>query len=496
MKKRIFKVFTALVIGLAVLLVAACPGEVQKTDGFGYVTLNIGDTHLTRTIRPDSTDVEDSIESYKLTFTAKSGYAHTLGYYAGGTEGAVEITIENTSTIDTIALVPGLYDLKVIAYTEPVATQAVANAVAEGTKEDIRVSENAMIAVSVSLSAFEPNGDGEGTFSWDITFSGVLASLTAGSYTAEMEITTVTPALPKINLLTRGESTQILDSGYYEVTVTLEATDGDWGTLTNHAVEAADAKLTFTQALWVYQNMISHFAFDFSERSFGAQEVIFNFKDGMAGAGTETAPVKRYTALGGTVDLPTKAAPSTEEVYEFGKKYPFGTEYYTFVGWWTRDGSAYSGATALDFVTDYNTYWGQRFTDSTPVLGNIQVHAWWVKALDLDIDFDPDSIAGTDFELEISTGGAFTTLTAPSTDILTTVTTVTLRISNPGDFDDIKWYDSISGQLTPEASGDILITVGNYPFIRGFENTITIIAKDDDNNPESVVFKLNFLTTP
>ena len=463
------------VVLTAALLIVACPGETPKTDGYGYVTLNIGDTHLSRTIRPNETDVENSIESYKLTFTATDGYAKDV------LTPPVELEINKglTATLDPIPLIPGEYELEVIAYTVDKDEQDDdENAIAEGTVT-VKITEGANTPTTVEITAFDPDGISTGKFSWNFNFAG----LTASTFSATMTIDPDPNTLEEIDILDINNNTadpQELPSGYYDVNIVIEIRDTAWITLHTDAADAEIATFNFSQSMWIYKDLTSPFAFTFTDRSFGPQTVTFNFNDGINGE-DETDPIVVPVTLGGTVALPN--------TYTFGDEEDFDGEKWTFVGWWTRNGVASTGTP--DPVEDYNRYWGDRFfgtgDNATKVFGDIEVYGWWVESYKFDIIF---KFSGT---LEITIDTDDSTLTnGQKIEIANLIDEIELTVTNDG-FTTIEWFN-MKDLLVPIETGDTLtIDVEDDGYFRGFEYTFYVKASKASGDPESFWFVLDFL---
>ncbi|MDR2965026.1 MAG: hypothetical protein LBU88_04555 [Treponema sp.] len=495
MKKKNFKVFTVLAVLLAISLgITACPETPVPESGYGYAKISIGGTNLARTILPDANEVDGNILSYKLTFTATDGYA----VYAGYDTNLVVVKVDRADVGDPIPLVPGTYDLEVIAYLDEVADgQLLPVAMGE---EEIVIDEGASTNTQITLSAYSPGSEaGEGSYSWILDFSGI----TADDFEAEMVITggagPITVDLhddnDPLNSFAAGIATGAtdLDADYYNVEFTITITDSNW---VANKDEVSSASITFSQALWVYLSLESKFAFTFTDASFGPQKVTFKYLDGTP----STADLVTYTSLGGTV-----ASGNMPSEYVKYQTYNLRTppEGFTFDGWWTIDDSVNGGIPAAGYDPANPVDWGTEFTGGaagTQVWGNITVYARWIKDGEYESPgflFDEGSLGGKAIKVE-STLDATTANVAKNSriTIANTVDTAVLSIINDTDYSSIEWSYTVAGTLVT-VSGDTLnvLTTGGVAansFIKGFEYIISVNATEDvSGEDQSFLFTLN-----
>ncbi|MCL2244584.1 MAG: InlB B-repeat-containing protein [Treponema sp.] len=408
---RKFRKHSLLVLVTAALLMTAlvtgCPAPDTTSDGLdpnmGYVRLNIQGVSNLRTILPTGITVS-SFSSYELKFTATSGAP------------AANATFTRTSSninSSPVELVPGTYDLEVVAYTS--ANQV--GPAAGYTQSGITIaSGSANTDINISLTAYSPGeAEEEGIFSWNINLSGV-----DNPTSATMTITpSGKPALPDINLIgdnARPNDTETLEAGYYSVLFT---------------IVKSSVEFKFQQALWIYQHMTSAFTFAFLDAHFGVTPltVTFNVNGGDSLGVGGTTQVMPGDEVG---DLPTPTRSG-----------------YTFLGWWTINGG----------TTDNTGSWGTPFTASTEVSNNITVFAKWFEngiQGSSAPTFNDNSIGGTALALQYVVNGSGGPDDVDSgTPITINVNeSIVITITNVSSFENIVWTwnsDNLNAQVTNNA---------------------------------------------
>ena len=219
-------------------------GEVlpQAPAGMGYFSLNIDSA--ARTILPTA----PVFQTYKLNFVPNVNCVNN-----NPPMDAIYIPAENSTNVNTtVTLRVGIWDLVVTAYTDAgdAANPPGDNtAVASGDLRDITIEAGGAAGGTVPLSPIEK---GEGTFRWTITFPG---NVTSGT----MIVTPFAGGTGKEITLT-GASASVdtkLDSGYYEVNIALQSSDGK--------------KAFITRTLHIQTNMVSVFSHSFSASNFFAE---------------------------------------------------------------------------------------------------------------------------------------------------------------------------------------------------------------------------------
>ncbi|MCL2066208.1 MAG: InlB B-repeat-containing protein [Treponema sp.] len=211
--------------------------------GMGTFTLQIeGAGSQSRVIMP----VTDTLvfEGYTLVFTDTAGVLAPQSFY-----------LSETNKGNPVALEAATYDLEVTAYTE-YTSPSINTPAAKGGVIDIEIPAGGDVGGTVTLNAII-NGEGNGTFSWDIDFSLQISE-------AWMEISSQTdpgfsPVTKHFISLTEtpvsNPGNMTLPSGHYRVTFTLEEDS-------NHR------QVIWRETLHVYENLTSHFEHDFTDYIF------------------------------------------------------------------------------------------------------------------------------------------------------------------------------------------------------------------------------------
>jgi uncharacterized repeat protein (TIGR02543 family) len=331
--------YVSLIVVLCSLLLFACqdPSVSQGAPwpiygGKGSVTLVVDGANA-RTISPHPDNV--TIAAYTITFLAS------------GTNTAPE-TFDRTAAnlSDPFYLVPGIYDIQVIAYIDAPRTKAAA----QGEIKGIEVFEGINITRNVSLNLIVTPYN-KGTFTWEIKVPAGLAS-------ASMKITPVNTVTgtPEIPVSFTGPSpftgSLSLNTGYYQITFELTKT----GT----------QKIIFREFLHVYDNLDSSFSKEFTDDHFNNIQytVTFVFDNGVTSNLTQDR-LHGEKAANHTLAV---SKPTPEGLYA-------GTppEHCTFAGW-------YNGNTQWNFndvVTDNITltaHWtADRLVDTVPANDIIKV---------------------------------------------------------------------------------------------------------------------------
>ena len=248
-KRKMNKPFLALLFVICYLLfVFGCgnflnppkKGNTAVPAGMGTFSLQINSGQQSRVIMPDTAAVE--FAGYTLEFTNTA------------TTNVQNIYLSEANKEDPVILAVGTYTLEVTAYTS--YTDETDNEIAaEGAPDgpvEIIAGEN--VSATVILQAII-GGEGEGTFSWEIGFPGGLSE-------ASMEITpqagTVFTPQTKYFIgsgsLVANPGSIALPSGHYRVVFTLEKDN--------------NRTVTWRETLHVYQNLDSHFEYDFTDYHF------------------------------------------------------------------------------------------------------------------------------------------------------------------------------------------------------------------------------------
>ncbi|MDR2965027.1 MAG: hypothetical protein LBU88_04560 [Treponema sp.] len=499
-KKLVFALLASLTV---MFILTSCPPESKPANtGYGYAVVSVGRVNLRTILPPDGTDLLDIFNSYRFTFTATGGYAQQVGYNE-------TININKDNLGSPIPLVPGTYNLQVIAFMDSVSDGQNQSVAETPDPVSITINEGGTTTTTIRLEVYSPGSTTNGgTFSWKIDFSGITAS----DYTVKMEIAlddAMSTLLQDIDLLETDSDTDWdntfdntdevstgtsnLAAGYYNVTFTLEVDDLSWisknsGAWVNANMEDPfdNGKFIFSQALWIYQYLDSEFEFDFTDESFGPQTVTFKYLE------DPTPDTQAHAVLGGSVSLPSGY---TKDVTND----TFGTPpaRYYFAGWWTKDGRPYGGGLPGNPIDDpYNPdledhpEWGNLFTNTTGVLGNITVYARWVKDGESAHNFEVAPLGGNLIKLALSIDGVSTAIYNGDTITIDSTDEAELTITNIDKLENVEWIynnELITGQYITGSDNETLVIINsggvqpdNKPFIKGFEHIVVIKATDPD----------------
>jgi len=216
------------------------PRQKNPDAGKGSFSLSVDGVRAGRTILPVTVLDADDFEAY------------TLEFFAEGTTTEPVVTEERTNDDlgDPVTLEVGTYDLIVTAY---IMDEEMEKPLARGILEGIVIGPGEAVERSVTLEAIID--DGEGTFSWDISYPTVTeASMTitplddqTGTPEQTLSFTGATP-----DVETEGSVT--LNAGYYRVVFNLRNAGGQYA--------------VHREILHIYQNMDSAFSFTFEESHF------------------------------------------------------------------------------------------------------------------------------------------------------------------------------------------------------------------------------------
>ena len=210
-------------------------------SGNGILLLSINQNNETRTIKP--TVGLDNFVRFDLEFTAK-------------TAGNTSFTEPWTDISGTIELPGGTWELIVTAYLEGESGELLEAAKSE--LKTITVPSGGTLPVDILLLPIE---EGEGTFSWDINFNGIIKSAVMDILRVERIDTTINLSLEKTIVFIESGNIQdeylssktILDAGEYRVVFKLS----------NGEEDAA-----ITMILHIYQNIESFFEETFTDKHF------------------------------------------------------------------------------------------------------------------------------------------------------------------------------------------------------------------------------------
>jgi len=212
------------------------PGN--ETSGAGALSLTIGRQDLIRTITPDS--MGDFVE-FRLDFSSVCDFDNQdfSETWTGDTSG-------------TIGLNAGVWDLEVTAFLDGSPLVATAT----GRLAGIEIPSGGKVAGNVALF---PIAQGEGTFSWDIDFSGATRISSARISITRVDVT------PNVGMgilyfmggtpLLNNPGSIELPAGQYRVIFTLANTLGD--------------RAVLRTMLHIYRNLESRFVEEFTDEHFG-----------------------------------------------------------------------------------------------------------------------------------------------------------------------------------------------------------------------------------
>jgi len=264
MRKTIFVAGTVLLAATGLLFLAGCRNAASPpaNDTRGTMVLTIGEEVIGRAILPD---IELShFEQFRLDFTPVTTGPVMNAFndvWDGNTSGTIQLDVGTwnlrvTAFLETATELPGLTGLT------PEQALAAAAAVGAGVMtipsdppgdpptitQDIVVPPGGTVNVTVDL---DPIVEGQGIFSWNITFAA-----NAGIATAIMDITVGPTPDTGIDIYTRRVSQETLGAGLYTVVITL----------TNDELPPETVRIP--QYLRVYQNLESHLNMAFSNLHF------------------------------------------------------------------------------------------------------------------------------------------------------------------------------------------------------------------------------------
>jgi hypothetical protein len=211
------------------------PRQKNPDAGKGSFSLSVDGVRTGRTILPVTVLDADDFEAY------------TLEFFAEGTTTNPVVTEERTNDDlgDPVTLEVGTYDLIVTAY---IMDEEMEKPLARGILEGIVIGPGEAVERSVTLEAIID--DGEGTFSWDISYPTVteasmtITPLDEGTGTPEQTLS-FTDDPPDVAT----EDSVTLNAGYYRVVFNLRNAGGQYA--------------VHREILHIYQNMDSAFSFIF-----------------------------------------------------------------------------------------------------------------------------------------------------------------------------------------------------------------------------------------
>ena len=446
--KTLSRKFGTLALSLSVLLLTAvlivgCPvssfefdtqeADFQPEPGKAYIQLNIEDS-FALTILP--TTVIGDLLSFELIFTDPVNSSNSFTKQVQRAAINAAIALDNTGT----------FSFQVIGYIDAAYTNKVGESVAR--TEVINPGVNTIDPVAIVPTAMVP-GTGSGTFSWAINLSGVHSSV-AGT----------------VSVLPTGGGAAVR-------TITISGNTGDSGTHTpitagyyyvdvNLTTDAATGKASFYQrhALYIYNNMTSHFPLTLTDSNFRIDPytITFDLNDtGNTGSFTPPAAVK--VVPGGTIPLPTAITTSTT--------YTDGTDTFTFNRWITTDNDTVGGANPTVF------------TASTAVNASKTAFAIWTSSAAQTGEFD--------ITLTAVTGTPVT----PSEETLAWGGSATITVSDSSNFT----ADGFVWSVAADGGGSVTLT-GTGPSI-----TVNTTMAPFDTMPASggerkYLISVTAITTP
>jgi len=303
--------------------------------GMGALTLRIdGDA---RTILPDVT---------------LQSFTYDITFYPHDTDAElVEFTGTYAQlTAKTFYLLPGDYDLGLIAYLSSMGRNRPAAEILLEGDDKITIVQGGNISVSISLT-LAGIGSGDGSFSWSITFPnpGNVDIRNASMNIKSLSINNDYDET--LFFIEEGMNQNInnfidLESGYYQVTFNLER------------IESWYEPLVWQEILHVYTNLNSHFVHEFYETDFNVTKytITFKYHDG------ETTDGKQTRAHGTAL-----TAPYPDPVWE---------NYYNFQGWSDNPDSDPAANDKWSFGPPGGTFLGSQ---GLPV--DLTLHAKWKPIL-------------------------------------------------------------------------------------------------------------------
>jgi len=261
-KCGVYATFAAVLLVMAVL-VTGCPESVPGTSGYqppagmGSVQLIFDENIARATILPDTATIA-SFQEFVLTFTAVS---------PGTGVTPAPITRTYATRNNAIDLVPGEYDLEVVAYLIASDATSAAAVWSSDPSTPLDISSGNTTTLTITLKPYDPaTSTGTGTFAWAITNS-ITGTLESGSKISLMTLaggTTIT-GWTDVDLENAGTSITnatgvTIPSNYYYVDITLKVN----GVTRN-----------FRHVLHIYQNMKSTFSYAFTNDHIGVTLITF-----------------------------------------------------------------------------------------------------------------------------------------------------------------------------------------------------------------------------
>jgi hypothetical protein len=245
---------------MAVLLVTGCtnptsggPKAYQPPEGMGAVQLNFDKNIARATILPDDADIT-FFNEFVLEFTAAGGGAVTIP----------SITRSQATKDNPVDLVPGQYNLLVIAYlTTAAAIPSTAAAVWSSDITPLNITPGNTTSQTITLKPYDPDdpvATEPGTFAWEIdnkiTGKITSAKMTVKDLTGTTVVETWNPVIFNVMDPTWVGMGSIF-SGYYYVDIELIV---------------SGVQKNFRHVLHIYQNFTSTFKYEFTDNHIGVVE--------------------------------------------------------------------------------------------------------------------------------------------------------------------------------------------------------------------------------
>ncbi|MCL2808668.1 MAG: hypothetical protein FWD24_01240 [Treponema sp.] len=211
------------------------PLDITQSDGMGYVRLIIADEN-SRTIKPPT----------------PSPNRYTVIFFTAGTSDEVLRGDRTNLSASTFYLPFGSYDVEIEGYINNVL-------LLKGKETGINIAVGAGVDRTVSLNAIIDIGSGsQGTFSWNISFPANVTVATMRIIPLDSSLNQINSQEIPYNFITNPSSrisSVLLDVGYYDVVFELSR-GNDYTTIER------------LEVLHVYENLLSHFPFTFTNEHF------------------------------------------------------------------------------------------------------------------------------------------------------------------------------------------------------------------------------------
>lgn len=277
------KTFFSVLLTVGILLISSCSdifeiptGKENAETGKGYFSLSVNMGASGRTILP--TTLQDDFQGYLLKFTTD------------GRE-PVDIYRHNWNLSEEVLLNTGIWNLEVTAFIDGMWEKPVAT----GNFNNIDIGSGTVVQGNVMLIPII-TGDGEGIFNWRINYpvnvNNASMTITRINESGDPDTKSIYKEtlyfVSETNSITSNNDFKELPVGCYSVVIRLENSEGK--------------DTVRRDILYIYQNMVSSFAFTFTEKyfdlSYGTTDIKFNLEGARAVLSSEDTGTNSRSVLG------------------------------------------------------------------------------------------------------------------------------------------------------------------------------------------------------